>query len=26
VNEPGLGMDLAPGSGDRFAAALLAKL
>jgi glutathione synthase/RimK-type ligase-like ATP-grasp enzyme len=26
VNEPGLGMDLAPGSGERFAAALLARL
>ncbi len=26
VNEPGLGMDLAPGSGDRFAEALLARL
>jgi glutathione synthase/RimK-type ligase-like ATP-grasp enzyme len=26
VNEPGLGMHLAPGSGDRFAEALLARL
>jgi glutathione synthase/RimK-type ligase-like ATP-grasp enzyme len=26
VNEPGLGMDLVPGSADRFAAALLARL
>ena len=26
VNEPGLGMDLAPGSGERFADALLARL
>ena len=26
VNEPGLGMDLVPGSGDRFAEALLARL
>jgi len=26
VNEPGLGMDLAPGAGQRFAAALLARL
>ena len=26
VNEPGLGLDLAPGSGDRFADALLARI
>ena len=26
VNEPGLGLDLAPGSADRFAGALLARL
>ena len=26
VNEPGLGLDLAPGSGDRFADALLARM
>jgi hypothetical protein len=26
VNEPGLGLDLAPGSADRFAEALLRRL
>jgi hypothetical protein len=26
VNEPGLGLDLAPGAADRFADALLARL
>jgi len=26
VNEPGLGMDLVPGSAERFADALLARL
>lgn len=26
VNEPGLGLHLAPGAGDRFAAALVARI